>query len=258
MQQIETKALIIKGTNYGESDRIMVLITEDLGNIKGIAKGARKSLKRFGGALEPFTLTKLLIKEGKGELCYINDAKVVNTFKSIKSDIEKISYGSYILELADALSVEDNDPVSETNKVFFALLLSSLEKLDSSKEPQVVVREFEIRVLSLTGYMPSLVECTSCGNNIFHAKGKSEVFHETAFSQSRGGVVCEGCRGHEKSAFDFVSPGTLKTLSNVLSGRVSFTKHALDESGVLLGRFISQHIGKRLKSLDFIEHMKGI
>jgi len=257
MNQIETNALIIKGINYGDSDRIVTLITEKFGKTKGLAKGARKSLKRFSGALEPFTLVKLVIKQGKG-LSFINEAKVVKSYKNIKNDIEKISYGSYILELAEVLSDEGHDQGNDSDKILFELLLGAIEKLSHSKESEAVVREFEIRLLSMAGYMPSLLECTSCGGDIFHLMEEKTAHRGAAFSHSRGGVVCSDCRGHDNSSFEFISPGTLKTLSNAVNGRVSFTKHALDESGSLLSAFISQHIGKKLKSLDFIEHMKGI
>lgn len=256
MNQIETNALIIKGSNYGESDRIMTLITEDLGRIKGIAKGARKSLKRFGGSLEPFALVKLQLKQGR-DLAFINDARVVKSYKEIKNDIVKISYGSYILELADLFSNENHHHDKSSVKRYFDITLESLEKLSTAKEAEVVVREFEIRLLSLSGYMPSLLECTSCGCNIFQIKEELSP-QGTAFSHSRGGVVCSKCRGQDNSLFDFISPGTLMTLSGVLNGKISFTKDALHESGRLLSAFISQHLGKRLKSVDFIEHMKGI
>jgi len=256
VNQVETRALIIKGSNYGESDRILTLITEDLGRIKGIAKGARKSLKRFGGALEPFTLVKLVLKPGKG-LAFINDARVLKSYKAIRNDIVKISYGSYIMELADVLSDENHHHDRDSARCFFALTLDSMERLSHAKALEVVVREFEIRLLSMAGYMPSLLECTSCGSNVFKISAESAPMG-IAFSHSRGGVVCGKCRGHDNSAFDFISPGTLKTLSGALNGKVSFTKDALNESGRLLSAFISQHLGKRLKSLDFIAHIKGI
>jgi len=257
MNQVETKALIIKGSNYGESDRIITAVTEDLGKIKGIAKGARKSLKRFGGSLEPFTLVKLVLRMGKG-LAFINDAKVVRSYKNIKNDLEKISFGSYMLELADAFSVEGHHPGQHMERDFFSLLLSAMEELSQSKEAEVVVREFQIRLLSMSGYMPSLTECASCGGNVFQAKDTELMNQSTAFSHSRGGVLCRDCSGSDSSSLDFISPGTLKTLSRLLKGKVSFTRHSLDESGRLLSAFISQHAGKRLKSLDFMEHMKGI
>ncbi|MCK5607282.1 DNA repair protein RecO, partial [Candidatus Pacearchaeota archaeon] len=167
MKGSETRGLIVKCTNYGESDRIVTVITEQLGKVRGIAKGARRSIKRFGGCLETFSLVSLLIREGKG-LSYIGEGRVLKDFREIKKDIEKISYGSYMLEISDAVALDDGaqleglapnseavgEPVSET---VFSLLLDAIKSLAKSREPEAEARGFEVRLLAMAGYLPSFL-----------------------------------------------------------------------------------------------------
>ncbi len=78
------------------------------------------------------------------------------------------------------------------------------------------------------------------------------------FSPARGGVLCTNCAAREAKPLDFISAGTLKTLDSAAKGRALFTKNSLEESGRLMRDFIGHHLGKRLKTLDFIDKMKGL
>lgn len=248
MKTIETNALVVKSLNYGESDKIVTIFSEDLGRVKGVAKGARRSLKRFGGCLEPFALVRFTYKPGK-DLGRFEEGTVVRNFRAIKEDLLKMAYGSYLLELAEALFAE-----GEGGQDAYGLLLDAFADLsEEGRESEAVVRGAEVRLLGLTGYMPSFTTCVVCSDPITAEKHRDGV----AFSGARGGVVCAGC--HPKGErVDFVSPGTLKTLSASAGRRVLFTKHALEESGRIIPAFITHHLGKPLKSLDFIDQMKGV
>lgn len=256
MKGIETRGLIVKCTDYGESDRIVTVITEQLGKVRGIAKGARRSIKRFGGCLETFSLVSLLIREGKG-LSYIGEGRVLKDFREIKKDIEKISYGSYMLELSDAVMM-DNETALEG--AVFPLLLEAITALADSREPEAEARGFEVRLLAMAGYLPSFLNCLSCrGSALEGEKNKVKVsFGRALFSPARGGVLCTDCAAEEGKALDFISAGTLKTLNSAAKGKVLFTKNSLEESGRLMRDFISHHLDKRLKTLEFIDKMKGL
>ena len=266
MKGIETRGLIVKCTDYGESDRIVTVITERMGKVRGIAKGARRSIKRFGGCLETFSLVSLLIREGKS-LSYIGEGRVLKDFREIKKDIEKISYGSYMLEISEAVALDDdaqfenlapnNEPVSDT---VFSLLLDAIKSLANSREPEAEARGFEVRLLAMAGYLPSFLNCLSCRGSVLEGeKNKVRVSFDSAlFSSARGGVLCTKCAASETKPLDFISAGTLKTLNSAVKGKALFTKNSLEESGRLMRGFISHHLDKRLKTLEFIDKMKGL
>ena len=262
--------MIVKCTDYGESDRIVTVITEQLGKVRGIAKGARRSIKRFGGCLETFSLVSLLIREGKG-LSYIGEGRVLKDFREIKKDIEKISYGSYMLEISDAVALDDGaqlegrapnseavgEPVSET---VFSLLLDAIKSLAKSREPEAEARGFEVRLLAMAGYLPSFLNCLSCGGSVLEGDRKrgGVPCDRALFSPARGGVLCTNCAAREGKPLDFISAGTLKTLDSAARGKVLFTRNSLEESGRVMRYFISHHLGRRLKTLEFIDKMKGL
>ncbi len=261
MKGIETRGLIVKCTDYGESDRIVTVITEQLGKVRGIAKGARRSIKRFGGCLETFSLVSLLIREGKG-LSFIGEGRVLKDFREIKKDIEKISYGSYMLELSDAVMMDNETALEDAalEDAVFPLLLEAITTLAESREPEAEARGFEVRLLAMAGYLPSFLNCLSCrGSALEGEKDKVRVsFGRALFSPARGGVLCIDCAAEEGKLLDFISAGTLKTLNSAAKGKVLFTKNSLEESGRLMRDFISHHLDKRLKTLEFIDKMKGL
>ena len=253
MNKIRTQSLILKNTNYGESDRILSFITPTEGKIRGIAKGARKSLKRFGGCLEPFTLIEIIVSKGKG-LYFISEAKLVRDFRKIKGHIEKMSHGSYMLELTDVMLAEGD---SDNSRKIFSNLLQGLEDLETSDLPEEPVRTYEIGLLSLMGYLPHFISCISCGKSLPEIRG-SESVASLPFDVSRGGMVCPLCSRRCEGKKEMVSIGTLKTLNAAASGRVSYTKHSMEESSRIIPPFIEMHLGKKLKSLAFIESIKGV
>ena len=255
MKETKTRGLVIKCSDYGESDRIVTFISRDLGKIRGIAKGARRSLKRFGGCLEQFALVDMIIRPRDG-LSLLMEGKVVRNYKKIKADIDKIFYGSYLLDLTSSLVGEGHDDNIED---IFHLLLSGLETLEECEFDEGCVRAYEVRILNKVGYMPSFLCCISCGNDVEPYRSRlSTVDMNIGFSSLKGGVFCELCEKGTDDRLEFISFGTLKTLEAATHKKVSFTRHALEESGKIIPPFISHRLGKRLKSLDFLERVKGL
>ncbi len=246
-KETETRAFILRSTAYGDSDRIVSVLTERFGKIRGIARGARKSIKRFGGCLEPFTLVNLVVQQRKG-LSLLLEGRVVRDFREIKGDLERFCLGSYMLELTDSMIAEDEQDNAGAG---FSLFFSGMEALDAAKVPEVEVRRYEVMLLRLAGYMPSFLTCAACGKDVLK-EGSDASRSSVIFSNSAGGVLCRDCFDKEGGEKRLVSPGTLRTLDAVAGDGVSFTRHALEESGRILQSFITHRLGRRLKSLDFL------
>src|SRR4030042_1166098 len=122
MPLFTTHAIVIRSANYGESDKIIPFFTKEFGKLKGIAKGARRSRKRFQNALGLFSHLRLIFfdREGMG-LVRAESGDILHTFPKIREDLKKIFYGNYYLELVNEMSEE-----RETNGEDFDLLLSFL------------------------------------------------------------------------------------------------------------------------------------
>src|ERR1700758_5614317 len=104
-----TPAIVIRARDYSESDRIVTLLTRDFGKLSGIAKGAKASRKRFERKLEPFTCVTLFFKRRPhGQLVFVTRAEPGAMMQPcLDDDLAKIALGSYMLELADALTREE-------------------------------------------------------------------------------------------------------------------------------------------------------
>jgi DNA repair protein RecO (recombination protein O) len=247
----KTEAIIISSINLGEADKLVTFFSLDRGMLKGVAKNARKSFKRFGAGLESFTLVRLHLYEREHqELARIESADIIEQHASVGSDLPCAAAGAVMLELVRELS-----PLGERNAQAFLLLSQILHFLDGGEDPLFLLSIFNIKFLSLLGYQPKLDHCLSCG---IQPKG------EIIFLGMKGGILCPDC---------MVSSGESQV--RLSAGAVGFYYHALrmdmdkvsrlkPSSGIMLelDRAFSAHtfhiLGKRLKSVEFLKSVCAI
>jgi DNA repair protein RecO (recombination protein O) len=150
MRRAETEAILLRLTDYGEADRIISLFTLEQGRISGIARGAKRSRKRFAGALEPFVHLKLHLHQGAG-LATVTCADIVTVFTGIRRDLTGIGHAAYACELVERLT-----PEGEESPRLFRLLLRYLERLDEAPPSPSDRRFFAVNLLKILGYQPEL------------------------------------------------------------------------------------------------------
>jgi DNA repair protein RecO (recombination protein O) len=234
------RALVLSSLDYGDSDRIVSLFTLEHGRLKAYARGARKSRKRFGPALEPFARidAHARIKDG---LSNLQQADIVCIYPAIRADLGRIAHALYACELVDVITPEGH-PLPR----LYRLLAAYLERLETETAAEGDRRFFEINLLNILGYRPSLETCTRCDNPFGDAG---------AWLQEYGEQVCRFCCAAGRP----LSSATLKTLSDCLKtgtfGQISFTPETLQQAGFLLDEAISTHTGRRLKSLGFLQQV---
>jgi DNA repair protein RecO (recombination protein O) len=152
MRKTETEAIVLRLTDYGEADRIVSLFTLEQGKLQGIARGAKRSRKRFAGALEPFAHLKLQLQLHQGAgLANLLSADIVGIFPGIRGDLTKIGSAAYACELVERLT-----PDAEANPRLFRLLYCYLEVLDSAPPSPSDRRFFSVNLLKILGYQPEL------------------------------------------------------------------------------------------------------
>lgn len=242
--------VILNSTDYGESDRILAFYTLEHGKIKGIAKGARRSRKRFVGNLEPGSHVRFVFfQTDKSELVRIEDATLIEGYPSLKLDIERLSQACYLLELVSEMTRE-----GQSLPMIYSLLTEFLKMLDGGAEA-LAIRFFEIKLLSVLGYEPHLEGCVVC-------KRPMEGEGARRFSSEKGGVVCPKCSAG-LAGLTHISPSTAKFLSTAArfdSEKLARLKPGpgfLEESERLLYDFIRFQLGKELKTKRFMEKLKG-
>ena len=252
MPLFTTKAIVTRSLHYGESDKIVTFFTEDFGKMKGIAKGARRSKKRFQNALDLFSCLRLIFfdKEGVG-LVRVDGCDIQHSFPRIREHLKKIYYGDYFLELVNEMTAE-----REAHPEVFHLLVSFLRDLEEGEPEEDCLRMFEIRLLSVLGYRPNMGRCGFCRKNWEDLKETPSVF----FSLEKGALVCDRCSASWNNLIP-LSLGTARLIEKVSQAdltkirRLKFTVQALSESRALLPKFITYQLGKELKSLKALRSL---
>lgn len=234
-----SEAFLIRKIEHGESDYILTLFTKDFGKIRGLAKNAKKSRRRFGGRIEPFVHLLVRFRERSGGMKFIDDSETIEVFSPLMEDIGLFTWGSFILENVDALVPEE-----EPNEGIFELLIQALSDLGSKKSPLAVVIKFQFSALSLSGYKPVFDLCAKCGDPI-----EEDAF----FSAQKGGILCKGCRKNEPNGFsvpkDFIRQGDLMAPSNRdLETSFDYVKFLIN--------FTEYHTGKEIRSYKFLEELR--
>ena len=248
----QTEAIVLRVIDYGESDRIVTFCTADFGKIRGIAKGARRSRKRFVNALEPFSCSRVhFSRRGPESLALIEGCDILSHFPGIRADLEKTLAASYLIDLTDQFTPED-----KKNEASFFLLRDFLRLLEGTAMPEALLRFFEIRLLRISGYDPVLDHCLCCKTPI----GKQAAYH---FDAAKGGLTCNGCGPGNPDAIS-VSLGTIRTLLLGREmeigrlGRLLLSGQSADESRRLLGHFIRHILGRELNSVHVLNEIRRL
>jgi DNA repair protein RecO (recombination protein O) len=244
--ELRATALILRTVDYGESDRIVTFFTRELGKVTAFARSARKSQKRFGGALEPFNRLAIRYRDRRGDLLSLASATIERARSGITTDLERIGRAAYVTELTGE-AIREREAVPE----LFDLLDAGLEMLSSSDAVGGGwLAAFELKLLSLAGYRPDLAGCASCGD------AAAERYR---FVPDRGVIFCAGCAGGSGIA---VSAGTVRALEASLDhplpmlDRIALSPAQVEEARRLLGPFIRLQLGKELRSAKFLDEMR--
>lgn len=229
-----SEAFLLRKIEYGEADYIISLFTRDFGKIKGLAKNAKKSRKRFGGRLEPFVYFRVRFREKQTGIKFIEDCETIRVFSIFREDIELFTWGSFILENIDVLLPEE-----EPNDKIFELLVETLSSLDSNKSPIPVILKFQLSLLFLSGYKPNFDTCAECGR----------IVEDGFFSINKGAIVCKKCWKDKSNGFSMSENFQLKADSTEDNLESVFSRIKL------LSKFKEYHTGKEIKSSKFLEEI---
>jgi DNA repair protein RecO (recombination protein O) len=181
----DTHALLLRRVDYGESDLVLTLFTESLGRISALARGARRSRRRFGGVLEPMHTLGIRVKESVGaSLFTLEEARLEVLRNELTRELSRMDAAgralSWVRQVAPART-----PEPEAWHVL-AALLNELDRPETT--PRRALALAGLRLLAAFGWGLDLSRCVSCGKPC--PDGRSASVDVT-----RGGVVCRSCGG---------------------------------------------------------------
>ena len=187
MVEERTPAIVLRARVYGESDKIVTFLTRDWGKITGIAKGAKRSQRRFVNVLESFTHVQLRFRPIRAdELAFIFGCDLLRSFRAPSRDLQRYGFASYLTELIDVMVAG-----RESGPELYELLLQGLTVLEEQQElPSLFISAFELLLLMHTGYAPNIDGCQRCGLSVALPTAEPLVM----FSPSLGGLLCMRCQ----------------------------------------------------------------
>ncbi len=244
-----TPAIVLRSWPFGESDKIVSFLTERYGKVTGIAKGAKRSRRRFVNTLELFSLVNLRFQDRPhSALAFVHACDPIRHFKELTTSLEKIAYASYFVEITDGLAGE-----REENRRVFEHLREGLIFLEENGISLSFLTFFELKLLKFSGYQPTLEHCRRCKKKF--PNGSQILWH---FSPRDGGVLCGPCSTLRKETVPLSSEALgvlaeLQEANSILPHHLAFSPAILKESRPALVRFIQFQINKELKSAPFLE-----
>jgi DNA repair protein RecO (recombination protein O) len=181
MNQIVTKGIVLRRTDFGEADRIVVLLTPDHGKLSLVAKGVRRLKSKLAGGIELFSVSSITFIKGRGDLGTLISARLEQNFSSIVKDIGRVQLGYDLIKLLNKTVEDDSEPE------FFTLLEQSFAALDDPAIPTALIRIwFTAQMLRLTGHIPN-IETTNGGDKLDAAKTYAFSLDDMGFSEHSAG-----------------------------------------------------------------------
>ncbi|MHB1416675.1 MAG: DNA repair protein RecO [Chloroflexota bacterium] len=242
-----TEAVILKRADFGETDRLITVYTPQLGKLRLLAKGIRRPTSKMAGHLELFTQSQLLIAKGRN-LDLVTQCETINSFLALREELLRTTYAHYVAELVERLTPEHLE-----NYPLYSLLLATLGRVATDRQPEMALRFYEMQMLEHLGYRPQLLRCLHCDKEL------EPVVNY--FTPAAGGAVCPACGEADPSARP-LSVNALKVLRLLQSGNyTAASRLRLDDElrRELEGhmRHALQHLLERdVKSLTFLNRLR--
>lgn len=242
IRSLTSDAIILRGKDYGEADRILIVLTKEAGKMPAIAKSVRKPTSKLKASTQLFSYSRLNINRSKrSTMGVVTQGETINSLMRLREDLTKIACASYVGEMVD-ITMPDYKP----NNQIFLLTLTALSVLEKVDDPYIALRFFDLRLLAVLGYRPRLDECLTCG--------RSNRNSDFILSPYRGGIICKSCRNAENGMP--VSGAAIAVMEKMLSWdlRRLYSLRLSDSLKAELDRalfyYMDYHLNKSAKARD--------
>lgn len=252
MSVLSSEAVVLRTWPVHESDLIVSFFTRDYGRMRGVAKAALKSRKRFGGALEPMTLARAWFAERpRQELVRLDQLEIVRSPLSSPVDHARMAVLSFYAELLDE-ALPERDPQDAVFRLLVSVLEQTAAVQSETVQPWMALTYFSLWMTRLMGLLPDIGRCIVCGETLRAA--------EVSFSNSADGLFC-GL--HANGSASALLPDSWQLAQRMLRAPVSsFTPELWPRKrGQDLRRFtlqtLERHLERKLKSAEAIARLGG-
>lgn len=244
------KGVVLRSVDTKESDKILTVLTAEMGKVAVVAKGARSRRSKVTAATQLLVYSELVLTESHGWQI-LSEASTIELFDGVRQDVVLLSLASYFAELTEAVAYEE----TESGEIL-SLLLNALYALGTlCKPPELVKAAFEMKLMALIGFEPLLDRCAVCGEE----DPKEPVL------DIRGGVLCcRGCGGVGGGNMAPLTPGAVAALRHVLYGDpkrlYSFTLESEDQRCMSRAAeaYVHAMLERKFRTLDFYKSLEKL
>jgi DNA repair protein RecO (recombination protein O) len=236
LSRIETEALVVRTVEVGEADVIATLITEQVGKVGAVVRGARKGSRRLGGALEPVHTIAVLLEDRGAELTTLKESRIVRARVGVASSLEALDAAGVALRWArHAFPPRTPEPEG------WRVLVDLLDVLDAAPAPlagspgdgraatRVELARAGLAMLAAVGYAIDLERCVVCGRPCPGDKA-------ACVDPARGGLVCRACGG----ASTVLLPDVRAAARSLAAGRAGEAHEATAEQAEAILRLVDR------------------
>jgi DNA repair protein RecO (recombination protein O) len=184
MRLIKVKGIVIREVAYKDNDKIITILTDSLGKVSAIAKGAKKTNSQFLASSQFLVYSEFVLYQNTGYF-YLNSASVINTFYNLRIDFDKLQLVFEMTKLINSVTDENQD----CEKVL-KLFLNTIYVLDKyDKDRKQIVNAFKIKLFALLGFAPRQDKCSNCLKPLLEDSGEYVYydFIDNIF-------LCENCK----------------------------------------------------------------
>lgn len=243
MKTFKATGIVCSSIKLGEADKI-VTVYSDLGIIRAVAKGVRKTKSKFGGRLEPLSFVSLVLYKGRN-LDTITQADLIKPFLKIRSDLKLMSHAFVLTNLVEKIAEHESH-----RGELLEILVNSIKDINNGENSQFVLMKFKANVLSELGYFGDTGTCVKCGRNL---ESKSGVF-----GVESGGFLCSGCEFSDDWRIEINKNSSL-LLDNILRDNPLPAENISHENlatvSKILDSYIKYHLDINLTSHRFLANL---
>lgn len=243
MNLIKTQGVVVGEITTGEADKILTIFTQKQGMIKAAVKGACRPKSSMIACSQFLVFSDFILYKGK-DLYRISSCDIVEPFYNIRNDIKRLTYASYAAELVKEVIHEN----MQSNRIM-QLFLNTLHAISNSeKSLEMIIRAYELRLMSLCGYRPRIDLCSECGKN-------AEL---RSFDFTRNGLICVECEANRAGVIS-VSEPTVNAMKYIIKSDIkklfsfNVSEMVLKELKLINEIYIKEKLEKEFKSLKMLE-----
>lgn len=250
MAMVKTKGLVLRERPFQEQDKMLTIFTEEEGKIQAIAKGVRRGKSGLLAATQLFSFSEFVYYPGKN-FASINQADLIQSFYTLRSDLVKMSLASYVLEMLDAFydMYQGNRAVLRLVNVILFYMAEG-----KSTNEEALVAALQLKLCEVHGIRPILTACAACGRT-------NAPF--VRFSIENNGLLCENCTMEQGYTYR-IGPKTAEQMQTLLVRPIKeikttkWPKTDVRKIMDMMNHYISYNLSKKLKTYDFYKEINNL